>query len=474
MSRAKLGLLCVLAVLVLLGGAAGFYWFSNGNRKASFRTVPVERGDIQSTISATGTLNAVITVQVGTQVSGTIAGLFVDYNSPVKKSMLIARIDPATFEAKVNQAKADLESARAAVLNQRAAVVKSEADVATARANVVRQDVALRDAKVKADARVRLFQEGGISQEERDSARATLDSAQAQLEAVQASLRASQAALDVTRAQLVAAEATVQQKEAALAQAQVDLNNTYIRAPVDGIVVSRNVDVGQTVAASLQAPTLFLIAQDLTKMEVDTNVDEADIGRVALDQEATFTVDSYPGQVFRGRIVQIRQAPQVVQNVVTYITVVAVSNPDLKLKPGMTANVKILVARREKVLAVANAAFRIRLDGQSGSVQVGPGGGSAPGQRAAQATGTRGGGQPGMGPGRGPEAGARSGAETGRQRIWVVQQGKPVERTVRTGLSDGERTEILDGLKEGEVVVVGLPGQSRGSGQSGGPPRVRF
>ena len=474
MSRAKLGLLSILAVLVLLGGAVGFYWFSNGNRKVSFRTVPVERSDIQSTISATGTLNAVITVQVGTQVSGTIAGLFVDYNSPVKKSMLIARIDPATFEAKANQAKADLESVRAAVLNQRAAVVKSEADVATARANVVRQDVALRDAKVRAEARVRLFQEGGISQEERDSARATLDSAQAQLEAVQASLRASQAALDVTRAQLVAAEATVQQKEAALAQAQVDLNNTYIRAPVDGIVVSRNVDVGQTVAASLQAPTLFLIAQDLTKMEVDTNVDEADIGRVALDQEATFTVDSYPGQVFRGQIVQIRQAPQVVQNVVTYITVVAVSNPDLKLKPGMTANVKILVARREKVLAVANAAFRIRLDGQGGSVQVGPGGGSAPGQRAAQAAGTRGGGQPGMGPGRGPEAGARSGAETGRQRIWVVQQGKPVERTVRTGLSDGERTEILDGLKEGEVVVVGLPGQSRGSGQSGGPPRVRF
>ena len=171
----------------------------------------------------------------------------------------------------------------------------------------------------------------------------------------------SQAALDVTRAQLAAAQATVQQKEAALAQAQVDLNNTYIRAPVDGIVVSRNVDVGQTVAASLQAPTLFLIAQDLTKMEVDTNVDEADIGRVVLDQEATFTVDSYPGQVFQGRIVQIRQAPQVVQNVVTYITVVAVSNPDLKLKPGMTANVKILVARREKVLAVPNAAFRIRL-----------------------------------------------------------------------------------------------------------------
>jgi HlyD family secretion protein len=472
MSRGKLAWLSILAVLVLLGGAAGFYWFGNGNRKATFRTVPVERTDIQATISATGTLNAVITVQVGTQVSGTIAQMLVDYNSQVKKGMLIARIDPATFEAKVNQAKADLESARAAVLNQRAAVAKSEADVATAKANVVRQDVALRDAKVKADARARLFQEGGISQEERDSSQAALDSTRAQLEAAQAGLRASQASLDVTRAQLAAAQATVQQKEAVLAQAQVDLNNTYIRAPVDGVVVSRNVDVGQTVAASLQAPTLFLIAQDLTKMEVGTNVDEADIGRVVLDQEATFTVDSYPGQTFRGRIVQIRQAPQVVQNVVTYITVVAVSNPDLKLKPGMTANVKILVARHEKVLAVPNAAFRVRLDSQSGANQPAPGGSGTPGQRGAQAAGARGGGQPGMGPGRG-EGGARSGAPTARQRVWVLQQGTPVERAVRTGLSDGERTEILDGLKEGEAVIIGQA-QSRGSGQPGGPPQMRF
>jgi len=348
---------------MVLGGAAGFYWWGNGNRKASFRTAPVERGEVVSTISATGTLNAVITVQVGTQVSGTISQLLVDYNSPVKKGMLIARIDPATFEAKVNQARADLDSSRAAVMNQRAAVVKAEADVATARANVVRQDVALRDAKVKADTRVRLYLEGGISQEERDSAQATLESAQAQLEAAQASLRAAQAALEVTQAQLIAAEATVKQKQAALDQAQVDLNYTYIRAPVDGVVVSRNVDVGQTVAASLQAPTLFLIAQDLTKMQVDTNVDEADIGRVVLNQDTTFTVDSYPGQLFRGRVVQIRQAPQVIQNVVTYNTVVAVSNPDLKLKPGMTANVKILVAQRENALLVPNAAFRVRLEG---------------------------------------------------------------------------------------------------------------
>jgi HlyD family secretion protein len=474
MTRRKLIFVSILTVLIL-GGAGGFYWFGNGTGKVSFRTAPVERGDIQSTISSTGTLNAVITVQVGTQVSGTISQLLVDYNSPVKKGMLIARIDPATFEAKVNQAKGDLESARAAILNQRAAVVKAEADVATAKANVVRQDVALRDAKVKADARVRLYQEGGISQEERDSAQATLDSARAQLEAAQASLRASQAALDVTRAQLAAAEAIVLQKEAALAQAQVDLNNTFIRAPVDGVVVSRNVDVGQTVAASLQAPTLFLIAQDLTKMQVDTNVDEADIGRVVLDQEATFTVDSFPGQVFAGRVVQIRQAPQVLQNVVTYTTVVAVSNPELKLKPGMTANVKILVARRDNVLLVPNAAFRVRLDSLPAGGQASSRGGGPAGQRSPQVMGGgRSGARAGGGPGQGGEAGVRGAADGGKQRIWVLQDAKAVERMVRTGLSDGQRTEVVEGLREGDPVIVGLPAQSRSGSTPSGGPRIRL
>jgi len=467
MTRRKLVLVLILAVLVL-GGAAGFFWFGNGNRKAAFRTAPVERGDILSTISATGTLNAVITVQVGTQVSGTIRQLLVDFNSPVKKGMLIARIDADIFEAKVNQARADLESTRAAVLNQRAAVAKAEADVATAKANVVRQDVALRDAKVKFDSRVRLFREGGISQEERDSAQAALDSAVAQLDAARASLKASEAALEVAQAQFTAAEAQVRQKQAALDQAQVDLDHTFIRAPVDGVVVSRNVDVGQTVAASLQAPTLFLIAQDLTKMQVDTNVDEADISRVALDQEATFTVDSYPGQVFRGRVVQIRQAPQVIQNVVTYNSVVAVPNPDLKLKPGMTANVKILVARHDSVLLLPNAAFRVRLDSSTSGGPAGPRAGGPPGQRGPQAMAD---GRPGGRPG---EPGARGGADGGKQRVWVLQDGKPVERMIRTGLSDGQKTEVLEGMREGEAVIVGLQSQRGGSGSPGGPPRLRL
>ncbi len=471
MTRGKFGLVFVLVVLILLG-AGGFYWFNANGRVPSYRTAPVERGQLLSTISATGTLNAVVTVQVGTQVSGTIQQLFVDFNSPVKKGMLVARIDPATLEAKANQAQADLENSKASVLNQRAAVAKAQAELANARANVVRQEVAVRDAKIKSDSRVRLFQEGGISQEERDSAKATYDSAVAQVDAAQAGVQSAQAALEVTHAQLASAEAQVRQKQAALAQASVDLNNTYIRAPVDGIVVSRNVDVGQTVAASLQAPTLFLIAQDLTKMQVDTNVDEADIGRVALEQEATFTVDSYPGQMFSGRVMQIRQAPQVVQNVVTYDTVVAVPNPDVKLKPGMTANVKILVARHDNAILVPNAAFRFRPDGAAAGGPAGARGGSASGPRAPSFGGAAGP-PPMMAQARPADRGAGPAADAGRQRVWVLKDGKPAEQKVRTGLSDGQKTEILEGLSEGETVIVGLASQTR-SGSGSASPRLRL
>jgi len=335
-----------------------------------------------------------------------------------------------------------------------------------AKANVVRQDVALRDAKIKLDSRIRLFGEGGISQEDRDSAQATYDSAVAQLEAAQASVNSFQAALEVTQAQLTAAEAQVRQKQAVLDQANIDLQNTFIRAPVDGVVVSRNVDVGQTVAASLQAPTLFLIAQDLTKMQVDTNVDEADVGRVALDQEATFTVDSFPGQRFRGRVIQIRQSPQVVQNVVTYDTVVAVGNPDFQLKPGMTANVKILVARRDNALLVPNAALRVRMEGAASTGGSGQSGTARPLQ-------------PGMPPpmmaaGRGPEGTGRQVTPEGKQRVWVLQDGTPVERQVKTGLSDGQKMEVLEGLAEGDKVIVGLGGTTQSPATGSGSPRLRL
>jgi HlyD family secretion protein len=224
--------------------------------------------------------------------------------------------------------------------------------------------------------------------------------------------------------------------------------------------------VGQTVAASLQAPTLFLIAQDLTKMQVDTNVDEADVGRVALDQEATFTVDSFPGQRFRGRVIQIRQSPQVVQNVVTYDTVVAVGNPDFQLKPGMTANVKILVARRDNALLVPNAALRIRMEGAASGSGSGQPGAARPLQ-------------PGMPPpmmaaGRGPEGTGRQVTPEGKQRVWVLQDGKPVERQVKTGLSDGQKMEVLEGLAEGDKVIVGLGGSTQSPTTGSSSPRLRL
>ncbi len=488
--------------IVVLGAAltvgvvgTGWYVFWNGPARPQFRTAKAERADIASTISATGTLNAVVTVQVGSQVSGMIKELKADFNSPVKKNQMIARIDPDIFDAKLAQAKADLENAKAAILNAQASVARAEADVANARANVIRADVQVRDARQKRDMRTELFKEGGISQEERDTAQANFDSAAASYDAAAAAQRSAQAALEVTRAQLESARAQVVQRQAAVTLAQVDLDHTFIRAPVDGTVVSRNVDVGQTVAASLQAPTLFLIAQDLTKMQVETNVDEADISRVVLDQPVTFTVDSFPGQAFRGRVVQVRQAPQIVQNVVTYVVVVAVGNPDLKLKPGMTANVRVLVARKENVVVVPNAALRVRLDAS------GPGGGGAdrptkgsgagpPGGGPAAGGGPRegafGGGGPGrMGPGGGMGPGGLGGGPgagraraAGAQRLWVLKDGKPEPRTVRLGLSDGQRTEVEEGLAEGDDVIVAAsrPGgadrpPTKGPGR---PPRLRL
>lgn len=463
--RTFLGIVGLLVVGVLTAG----YFTLGGPPKSVYKTAPAERTDIAATISATGNLNAVVTVQVGSQVSGTIKQLFADFNSVVKKNRLIARIDPDTFEAKLAQAKADLDSVRAAVLNQRAAVVKAEADVANARAaaegakaNVVKAGVAVQDAQIKWRSRESLHREGGISQEERDSAKANYDSAVAQLEAARAQLeaagaavRSAEAQLNVARAQLEAAQATVAQKAAAVTQAQVDLDHTYIRAPVDGVVVSRNVDVGQTVAASLQAPTLFLIAQDLTKMQVDTNVDEADIGRVVLDQMATFTVDAYPGQFFRGRVVQIRQAPQVIQNVVTYDAVINVDNPDLKLRPGMTANVKILVTERKQALAVPNAAFRVRIDLSKPEEKGKAPAGAAPAPASA----------------RPPRAKT---PDEVRQRIFVLIDGQPQERWIRTGITDGQKTEVLEGLRPGEQVIVALADRGGSSPAAPRGPALRF
>ena len=462
-----------LVVLVVAAGVWGYFDVQSRGQGQGYRLARVERGPLTAAVSATGNLNAVITVQVGSQVSGQVKDLLVDFNSVVKKNQLIARIDPETFEAKVNQAKADVDSAVATVANQQAQVERARADVENARANLAqakaqtaKAQVAAVDTKRDFDRKTQRFTRELIaksdldsSQAGYDSALATVDASKANEQSLAAAIGSAEAQLRVAQAQLTSQQAQVKQKQAALHQAQVDLDHTRITAPVDGIVVSRQVDVGQTVAASLQAPVLFTIAQDLTRMQVETSVDEADIGRVHLDSPATFTVDAFPNETFRGQVMQIRKAGQVVQNVVTYTVVVAVPNPDGKLLPGMTANVKLVVAEKPNVLKVSNAALRFRPAGEAGDPT--PAGGHPGSGPAASGGGPAGGGGQGGGPG---------GAQQMRERLVKAldltadQQAKidPILDDMRqqmialrsAGLSEQERQSKGQRIREGMRVRI--------------------
>jgi HlyD family secretion protein len=372
-------LLFGLLTLVLLGGATRGYYFYYRERQLPPRylTSPVEQGRIATTVNATGTVNALVSVQVGSQVSGTIQKLLVDFNSPVQEDQVIAQIDPAPFEAKVSQARANLANnealvqvSRATVDNNRAAIETAQANLESARATVEKSRVTLADAHRTLERNKELVRRALISQSELDTAQTAYDTAVSQLKLSEAQQAATEGQLKsalaqgrLAEAQYAAARTQVAQAKAALQVAELDLEHTTIRAPVNGIVIVRNVDVGQTVAASLQAPILFLIAQDLTQMQVDTSVSEADIGQLRVGQTAMFTVDAYPHSTFTGKVVQVRHAPITVQNVVTYNAVVQVANPELQLKPGMTANVAFLIAERNNVLKVSNAALRFQLDG---------------------------------------------------------------------------------------------------------------
>ncbi|HKE33780.1 MAG TPA: efflux RND transporter periplasmic adaptor subunit [Candidatus Acidoferrum sp.] len=318
------GAAVVAALFVVLG------W--NRTAQAQHFTAKVERGDIHDVVEATGTINAVITVQVGSQVSGTISKLFVDFNSRVHKGDLVALIDPALFKGAVQQATADLENARGNLI--------------AARANVEKAKAAFVQAKADYDRTVGLTKDGIMSQQQLDLAKATFDS--------------SNAAVGGAQANVTQAEAQVTQKEAALAVAQTNLNYTVIRSPIDGTVVARNVDVGQTVAASLQAPTIFTIAQDLAKMQVYAKTDESDVGNIKVGKEVTFKVDAFPKETFHGRVSQVRMNATTVQNVVTYDTIIDFANPDLKLFPGMTAYVTIPVATAQDALKLPNTALRYK------------------------------------------------------------------------------------------------------------------
>ena len=363
-----------IALLVVgLAGAGGYVWWSQRDTTAgtAYKTGKIERGALQATVSASGTVNPVKQVSVGAQVSGQLKDVYADFNTEVKAGQLIAQIDSETFEYRVRSAQADVEAARANVLTAQANAVASQANVSRARTDLI-------EAQRTHQRNVGLVAQGFIAQSETDKSAALVASAQE-------ALKSAQAQLGVTEAQIKTAEATVTQRQAVLSQAGVDLGRTSIKSPVDGMVIKRAVGRGQTVAASLQSPELFVIAQNLSDMQVEASIDEADVGRIRTGQKANFTVDAFPGQTFEGDVRQVRKAAQNVANVVTYIAVVGFQNSGGRLLPGMTANVRIVTDQRDDVLKVPNAALRVRIpgvepvaaapaDGQPGAVPGAPAG----------------------------------------------------------------------------------------------------
>ena len=345
----KTYLIAGVAAVALLG-AVGWWWFQRGGADdVQYRTGKIERGPLQAAVAASGAVSPVTQVTVGTQVSGQIKDLYVDFNSEVKAGQLIAVIDPETFEYRVRSAQADVDAARAVVMT-------AQANVAASRAQVSRAQTDLAEARRTHERNLMLVSKEFIARSEADKSNALVNTS---LEAV----KAAQAQLGVTEAQVKSAQATVAQREAALAQARIDLARTRITSPVDGIVIKRAIEKGQTVAASLQSPELFIIAQNLREMQVEAAIDEADVGRIRSGQKASFTVDAFPGHTFEGQISQVRKAATNVANVVTYVAVVTFANNDGRLLPGMTANVRVVTDVRESALKVPNSALRVRIAG---------------------------------------------------------------------------------------------------------------
>src|SRR5947209_8048960 len=548
--------LTVVTLAAVLVAGAGFWFWGNNASAAEYMTAKVERGNLRNTVTATGTLQAVTTVQVGSQASGTISALYADFNSKVKKGQLIAQLDPSISQAQVGQARANLEQAKAQLQQARAAVAQSHAGVAVSRAgisdararalaatsttqnqqagvsaaeaNVAVLKAQLDDAASYMRQEQTLLQSGVISPRELETAQTSYKTAEAkynqaaaqlkmaqlsaqsasdagqaqaaaQVEQAQAQSQQSEGQAQGAQAQVENAAAQVEQATAALQLAEINLQHTTITSPIDGVVVSRDVNVGQTVAASLQAPTLFTIAQDLTQMQVIANIDQADIGLVEQAKSVGFTVDAFPGQEFKGTIEQMRLNPQNVQNVVTYNVMIDVSNPDQKLKPGMTANLTVTIDERNDVLKVSNAALRFTPSSSdlSGSTSRGYSGGGGASRRGAGQQ-SNGGAQAGSGSAdgaagdgatqqgaRGQFASATSPVLPGQlRRVWVLgPDGKPQSRRIKVGLTDGVSTEVVEGdLKEGDVIITGQTVTAASKSQNtnaqsappgfGGAPRI--
>lgn len=510
----KLKWLVGFTLLIAALALAGFTYY-NRSKKADFLTAKVQRGDLESAISATGSLAAVVSVAVGSQVSGNVAALYADYNSVVKKGQLVAQIDPAPFQTKVDQAKANLDSAKAQITNAEVGVKKADLDIANAELNITNQKAALvradsqvKDAKRKMDLQAKMFADGVGTQDARDSAQAvydqalaSYDSAQAQVKSAQANLESVKAQKQVAETQRITAQAQVATADANLQNAQLDLDHTRISSPVNGVVIARNMDVGQTVQASYSAPQLFSIAQDLSKMHVETNIDESDISRVKVDQDASFTVDAYPGQTFHGTVMQIRHSPTNVQNVITYTVVIDVDNPDMKLFPGMTANVRLVTDHLAGVIKIPAAALRFRppddllpADAKNNDKKVAKGDGKFDPSQAKAGDGKfdpsqfkgrnggggggggfgrNGGGGGGFGGGRGGQGGQAGNAVRPQfQTVYTLdEKGQLKPERIRTGISDGNFVAMLGGnLKEGQELITGIEGVRSGGNQNKNAP----
>jgi HlyD family secretion protein len=514
------------AALIVLGGVA-YYFFGNQSSAPQYMTAKVERGNLRNTVTATGTLQAVTTVQVGSQASGTLSALNADFNSIVNKGQVIAQLDPSVPKAQVDSARANLQQARAALQQSIASVAGSRAGVSdaqakamaanstvqnnqsgvsSAQANLAVLKAQLDDAQAFLKQQEYLMKSGVIAQRDYDLANTSLKTAEARYnqanaqlnQAVlsekssagsgiaqsQAQVQQSQAQVQQSQAQVQQAQAQVQQAEAALRLAEVNLEHTTITSPIDGVVVSRDVNVGQTVAASLSAPTLFTIAKDLTQMQVIANIDQADIGLVEQAKSVKFSVDAFPGKDFDGKLQQMRLNPQNVQNVVTYNVVIDVNNPEQKLKPGMTANLTITIDERNNVLKVPNSALRFTPTDASGQRIGGGSGGNGQRRQAAQpndnANSATSSGSPAQSGGQANErkfAPASAPVLEGQTRlVWVLgQDGTPQSRRIKVGLTDGISTEVVEGnLQEGEMAVTGQTITGANKPQSSQSPAPGF
>jgi HlyD family secretion protein len=508
--KKRRGLLTVLAAVSAIIIFAAAFWGKKADA-SDFLTAKAERGTVEVTVSATGTVQAVTTVQVGSQASGTVSWLGADFNSTVKKGQVIAQLDPSVFQAQVEQARANLEQARAGLGQSRAGVTDAQAKmiaaksttqnqqagVSSAEANLAVLKAQLDDARSLLDQQESLAKGGLVSQRDLISSQTNYKAAEARYNQARAQLSqavvnekssagAGQAQAEAqvlqAQAQVQNAAAQIKQAEAALRLAEENLAHTTIRSPIDGIVVSRDVEVGQTVAASMQAPTLFTIANDLTKMQVLASIDEADVGQIHEGIKANFAVDAFPGQTFSGQVSQVRLNAQALQNVVTYTAVIEVENPEQKLRPGMTANITFPVERRENVLTVPNAALRfkpnlsekeqeeLRAEMQARREERRE-------QRAEQGRAEQGGEQGARGQGRRNQAAAgqeNAGDNTNQrpqgQMVWVLVGKKLEPRFVRAGLTNGRVTEVAAGnLEEGATVVTG---QNDGEASSARPQQT--